>query len=53
MKLLTPTQGLLDGMPWKPPGETDVQDTWRRFGWKPGKPAPKRVARSTNKRKEK
>lgn len=26
---------LLDGMPYTPAVKTNVQDTWRRFGWKP------------------
>lgn len=26
---------MLDGKPYKPEVHTDVQATWRKFGWKP------------------
>jgi hypothetical protein len=29
---------LLQGKPWVPPDQTDVQKTWRKFGWRPTHP---------------
>ena len=34
------TQTLLQGMPWVPSTQTDVQETWRKFGWAPINPTP-------------
>lgn len=31
---------LLQGMPWTPHDQTNVQETWRRHGWTPSKPKP-------------
>lgn len=31
----TPSQMLLDGMPYVASDSTDVQKTWRKFGWVP------------------
>ena len=28
-------QTLLQGKPWVPSNQTDVQATWRKFGWVP------------------
>ena len=36
-----PTQSLLQGKPWTPPPATNVQDTWRKFGWLPRSEAKK------------
>jgi hypothetical protein len=33
---------LLDGMPYIPSVKTNVQNTWRRFGWKPPSEQPKK-----------
>ena len=34
--LVMPSQGrLVDGAEYKPAAATNVQDTWRKFGWKP------------------
>ena len=30
-----PVKGLLQGFKYTPSAKTDVQATWRRFGWKP------------------
>ena len=30
-----PSKGLLRGFNYTPAAKTDVQATWRRFGWKP------------------
>ena len=30
-----PDKGLLQGFKYTPAAKTDVQATWRRFGWKP------------------
>lgn len=30
-----PSKGLLKGFAYTPAAKTDVQATWRRFGWKP------------------
>lgn len=30
-----PDKGLLQGFKYTPSAKTDVQATWRRFGWKP------------------
>ena len=30
-----PSRGLLQGFKYTPAAKTDVQATWRRFGWKP------------------
>ena len=34
------TQTLLQGMPWVPSTQTDVQETWRKHGWAPINPTP-------------
>lgn len=38
---------LLDGAPYKPSTHTNVQDTWRKYGWTPpseSRPQPPSVA---------
>jgi len=32
---MTDQQTLLQGKPWIPSHHTNVQDTWRKFGWQP------------------
>ena len=32
---VSPAIGLLEGREWVPANNTDVQKTWRKFGWKP------------------
>lgn len=32
-----PVQTLLQGRPWVPSAQTNVQETWRKFGWQPPK----------------
>ena len=36
-KACIPSQSLLKGKPWTPPADTDVQRTWRAFGWTPSR----------------
>lgn len=31
---------LLYGHPWTPSSQTNVQETWKRFGWQPIHPLP-------------
>lgn len=36
----SPIQTLLQGRPWIPSAQTNVQETWRKFGWSPTHPQP-------------
>ncbi len=40
MEQKVPNQTLLQGRPWIPAAQTNVQDTWRKFGWQPTHPQP-------------
>lgn len=40
MKTDPTPQTLLQGKPWTPSHQTDVQKTWRQFGWAPSYPTP-------------
>ena len=35
---IVPTRLLTQGMPYTPSHSTDIQETWKRFGWMPAKP---------------
>jgi len=38
---LVPTVTLLQGKSYTPSKRTNIQDTWREFGWTPGRTATK------------
>lgn len=38
MKQASQQQTLLQGKPWTPHGQTNVQETWKKFGWTPTNP---------------
>lgn len=42
---------LLHGHPWTPSHQTNVQDTWKRFGWQPIHPMPATGAEPTYQKK--
>lgn len=44
---------LLYGHPWVHSLQTNVQETWRRFGWQPVHPAPATGVESTYQKKGK
>lgn len=37
MRITYPSVGLLRGQKYVPAAQTNIQDTWRRFGWVPVK----------------
>lgn len=42
---------LLHGRPWTPSSQTNVQETWKRFGWQPVHPLPAVGAEPTYQKK--
>lgn len=42
---------LLHGLPWTPSSQTNVQETWKRFGWQPVHPLPATGAQPTYQKK--
>jgi hypothetical protein len=47
MKITAQQRTLLQGKPWTPSGDTNVQKTWRAHGWKPSKKGSARGTSST------